>query len=277
METTYVHTGFPSHCPETHPYFSDPKRETDLYAISISLVPKKPILGDDLVFGNDFDRPIRDRLPPGSNYALRIVNWWVDPGLSGDVYADKPYLYGPALSSWNYFSIGDKEEEEGEEKEKDAAQKDVVVEEGGGVSSGLLKRRTLGIPDETAERKRFFLDAQNQARFQFEPGRLYRADFGNSYLGFGDFSVKLPGWSVMVTDYVDEAHHELRYVLKIKDTDDLLFATRLVLVPKNHHANQEWDGEEEEEKNEAQTEGETDKPSKIDGKGPGGSQEEEVD
>jgi Protein of unknown function (DUF1769) len=36
---------------------------------------KQGINGDDLVFGNDFDHPIRDRLPPGFGTAFKIVKW----------------------------------------------------------------------------------------------------------------------------------------------------------------------------------------------------------
>ncbi len=60
----------------------------------------------DLQFGNDFDHPIRDRLPPGFGTAMNIVRWWIDPGLEGDAYADMPYLYGPALSSFNAVHVG---------------------------------------------------------------------------------------------------------------------------------------------------------------------------
>jgi hypothetical protein len=101
-------TGFPSGSPETSPYFEHPLHKSDQYSISFSFIPKTDIPGSDLVFGNDFDRPIRDRLPPGFNQAFRIVKWFIDPGLEGDVYADNPYLYGPALSSWNILRIGEK-------------------------------------------------------------------------------------------------------------------------------------------------------------------------
>src|SRR5271155_4123388 len=101
-------TGFPKSSPETSSYFSHPLHKSDQYSISFSFVPKVDIPGTNLVFGNDFDRPIRDRLPPGFDQAFKIVKWFIDPGLEGDVQADKPYLYGPALSSWNILRIGDK-------------------------------------------------------------------------------------------------------------------------------------------------------------------------
>ncbi|OAQ96636.1 hypothetical protein LLEC1_07772 [Akanthomyces lecanii] len=109
--------GLPPGSPSTSAYFSaEPHAANqDQYSISFRFTPKAPtaaaaassspektgISGAHLQFGNDFDRPIRDKLPPGFNTAMRIVKWWIDPGLDGDAYADKPHLYGPALSSFN--------------------------------------------------------------------------------------------------------------------------------------------------------------------------------
>ncbi|KAI9848767.1 MAG: hypothetical protein M1830_007272, partial [Pleopsidium flavum] len=93
--------GLPNGSPSTSPYFSNEAHKHDQYSIAFSFLPKKSISGNALVFGNDFDHPIRDRLPPGFNTALKIVKWAIDPGLDGDVYADRPHLYGPALSSLN--------------------------------------------------------------------------------------------------------------------------------------------------------------------------------
>jgi hypothetical protein len=97
--------GYPEGSPNTHAYFSYPLHKSQEYSVSFSFQPKKAISGDSLVFGNDFDNPIRDRLPPGFSTALRIVRWMIDPGLYGNAYTDKPYLYGPALSSLNCLRI----------------------------------------------------------------------------------------------------------------------------------------------------------------------------
>jgi Protein of unknown function (DUF1769) len=101
-------TSLPPSSPETSPCFQRPLYKSDQCPLSFSFIPKTDIQGSDLLFGNGFDRPIRDRLPPGFNQAFKIVKWLIDPGLEGDVYADNPYLYGPALSSWNILHIGDK-------------------------------------------------------------------------------------------------------------------------------------------------------------------------
>ena len=240
-------TGLPASLPTTSPYFTHPLHKSDQYSISFSFIPKVDIPGNDLIFGNNFDRPIRDRLPPGFNQAFKIVKWFIDPGLEGDPYADKPYLYGPALSSWNILSIGEKifepqkskpngdAEEEESPSTKEAEQTgdtdtweiphvesfhETIVEEGA-EGSGAEVRSTLSIPPDSSGRKRHFLTESNREDFTFEAGRLYQSDFGNPYLDFNDFSLKLPGFSLNVIRYVDEKTHELRYVLKNRTTDDI--------------------------------------------------------
>ena len=215
-------TGFPSTCPQTSTYFDHELHKSDQYSISFSFIPKQDISGADLVFGNDFDRPLRDRLPPGFNQALRIVKWWIDPGLEGDAYADKPYLYGHGLSSFNQLRICEKLVHDPLPTDPDAdAWKipgaesfyETIVEEGG-EGDGVEAREDLGIPETAAARKKHFLTKTNQEAFVFEAGRLYQTDFGNGYLDFNDFSLKLPGFTLNVIGYVDSKTHELRYTLK---------------------------------------------------------------
>lgn len=141
------------------------------------------------------------------------MKWWIDPGLEGDAYADQPYLYGAALSSWNYLrvcgKVGEEEEPEsisakdvidaervdaasegyriGDEKGEFVGLHDIVVEEGAELS-GENVRLELNIPEDPAQRKKFFLDQGNREKFLFEKGRVYKADFGNPYLGFNGMS-----------------------------------------------------------------------------------------
>ena len=86
--------GLPRGSPSTSRYFDTPPHDynQDQYSIAFRFTPHKPaagssgagsksedqgISGSDLQFGNDFDRPIRDKLPPGFNTALNIVKWWM--------------------------------------------------------------------------------------------------------------------------------------------------------------------------------------------------------
>ncbi|EAW06467.1 DUF1769 domain-containing protein [Aspergillus clavatus NRRL 1] len=219
------YTGYPDDSPKTNPYFSHPLHQDDQYSISFSIVFKHPVNGNDLLFGNDFDRPIRSRLPPGFNAALHLVKWTLDPAMDGDAYADKPYLYSPAVASLNQLRIGDKIQKGAEVP----TVHDVVVEEGAD-GSGAEERAARGIPNSVAGRRKFFLSEEERKKFEFEPGRVYSADFGNPYLVFNDFSLRLPGFTVHATKYIDEKNHYLRYVLKDRSTNEVYFVVLFTLV-----------------------------------------------
>ena len=173
--------GLPHGSPNTSPYFSSTVHKADLYSISFSFTPKRSISGNDLVFGNDFDHPIRDRLPPGFSTAFNIVKWMIDPGLEGDPYADEPYLYGPLLSSINTLEVGEKEGEQEVENTKE--DEDDVLEEGA-IGSGQEAREKSGMPEDAKARKKYYLTEANRRHFTFEEGREYKCDFFNPYLDF---------------------------------------------------------------------------------------------
>lgn len=213
--------GLPRDSPTTSPYFLHPPHDynKDQYSISFRFTPKKPldskdqeieddddnedaapdqpengISAADLQFGNDFDHPIRDRLPPGFNTAMGIVRWWIDPGLDGDAYADEPYLYGPALSSFNAIHVGPGEHN---------PEKGGLWFEEGGDDAGLETRRAIGAPDAAKQRMKWALREDSKKTWVFEHERTYCVDFFNPYLDFGDFSLRLPGFTLPIMKYWD--------------------------------------------------------------------------
>ncbi|KAI1474262.1 DUF1769-domain-containing protein [Daldinia eschscholtzii] len=244
--------GLPRNSPTTSPYFTQEPHASnnDQYSIAIRFTPKKPestpnskaassdpsrsssssvsnedtneestngISGEDLQFGNDFDHPIRDRLPPGFSYAMNIVKWWIDPGLEGDAYADQPYLYGPALSSFNSIHIGP--------GEVDPEKGGLWVEEGGD-EDGLKERETLGAPAIGKDRMKWALKPANKSKWLFQYGKTYCLDFFNPYLDFSEFSLRLPGFTLPIMKYWDgqslrakpKRSHTLRYTLRNRST-----------------------------------------------------------
>ncbi|KFZ24745.1 hypothetical protein V502_00777 [Pseudogymnoascus sp. VKM F-4520 (FW-2644)] len=213
--------GLPHSSPANSPYFSIPDYTKHQYSISFSFTPTKAIPGDDLVFGNDFDNPIRDRLPPAFGSAFKIVKWAVDPGLEADVYADQPWLFGKFLSSIDKLWLGSKNgglestAEAGNDRENFDDKIGILVEEGG-AADGLAYRKEKGIPDTAAARKKHFLVERNRKGFEFEAGRPVFVDFGNPYLDFNKFALKLPGFHLPIMSYWDG--QPLRYVLKNRVT-----------------------------------------------------------
>ncbi|KAM3497868.1 hypothetical protein MY10362_008793 [Beauveria mimosiformis] len=231
------YAGLPPNSPSTSAYFDTEPHVTnrDQYSIAFRFTPLAPttstsspekkkkkkkkenennsnndkgISGRDLYFGNDFDRPIRDRLPPGFNTALRIVKWWIDPGLDGDAYADKPHLYGPALSSFNVLELG--------AGQHDEARGGLWFEERGGEAT---TRKELGLPDTGKARMKWALADANKDKFVFEYGKTYGFDFFNPYLDFANVALRLPGFQLSIANYWDG--QALRYVLRNKTTGDV--------------------------------------------------------
>lgn len=176
--------GYPDNSPRTSDYFQHPLHKDDKYSIAISIVFKEPVKAEDLLFGNDFDHPIRDKLPWGFNMALGVVRTVLDPSINGDAYADHPYLYSPALATWNQFCIGDKNAGKGEMLSGES-----VIEEGAHSAADTRIRSELHIPGDAAGRRKHFQNHTSLQAFEFEAGRVYSADFGNQYLNFsGRFS-----------------------------------------------------------------------------------------
>ena len=147
------------------------------------MIPHNTVSGDDLVFGNDFDRPIKDRLPPGTEAAFKIVKWAIDPGLEGDFYSDKPHLYGPLLSSINILRVGPKVPEKDGKYEIPAHMHEDGIDEGGDGDGGKL-RKDKDIPEDAAARKKYFLKQDHRREWEFDEGRVYQGDFFNPYLDF---------------------------------------------------------------------------------------------
>lgn len=222
--------GLPAESPPTCAYFEQAPHTNDLYSISFrfKLPPSAdPIPGTDLLFGNDFDQPIRDRLPPGFGAALKFVKWAIDPGLDGDVHADKPYLYGPLLSSINVLSIGDKDKNgDDEEPDADALPEAALAE--GATRTGAAVRDEQSIPAASPQRMKHFLTDAHRQAFTFEPGRAYDCDFFNAYLDFNDLALRLPVATLHLMRFWDG--QPLRYTLKQRSKDGSVDRELLVVV-----------------------------------------------
>jgi hypothetical protein len=225
------YNGLPPNSPETSDYFQHPLHTSDRYSIGFSFVPKRDIKGSDLVTGFDFDHSIKDRLPPGFRYAMKIVTTILDPGIYSDPYSDKPYLYGPALSSFFAFRIGEHTSDVSAEKQLASHESGAkgVIEEGAD-GSGQRIRADYEIPAKTSKRRKNFLDEKKLENFTFEAGRMYQADFFNPYLDFANFALRIPGFSISVVRYIDDKTHQLRYVLKDRSTDEVLFVVIFTLL-----------------------------------------------
>jgi hypothetical protein len=135
------------------------------------------------------------------------VKWLVDPGLDGDVYAEKPYLYGPAASSINTLHIRGNGKVDGQ-LEHDAG---LVFTEGGD-EDGVELRKEKGIPESEAARKKHFLNEENRKEWDWEAGKIYGCDFFNPYLDFNGrfFSFFFVFLSQILADFFKTLPYEYR-------------------------------------------------------------------
>ncbi|KAG5463139.1 MAG: hypothetical protein BJ554DRAFT_1526 [Olpidium bornovanus] len=60
------------------------------------------LTADDVIFGNDFDRPLR--LPPFSSVGLAVAKT-IDPGLQAALFCDKPWAFSPFFVSVNTLNV----------------------------------------------------------------------------------------------------------------------------------------------------------------------------
>ncbi|KAF2026599.1 hypothetical protein EK21DRAFT_103129 [Setomelanomma holmii] len=223
--------GLPRSSPSSSPYFTHKLHTSDRYSVAWSFVPKRNLSGRDVVLGFDYDHSIKHQLPPGFKYAMKIATSMLDPGLYSDPYSDNPYLYGPALSGLFTLNIGDLTSEVSAYDQLAQLEQETggVVEEGA-TGSGKAIRDSLNLPPKWKKRRKHFLTAANLEKCTFEKGRMYHADFFNPYLDFANFSLRLPGFSISIARYIDEKTHHLRYVMKDRSTDEVLFVVFFKLL-----------------------------------------------
>ncbi|KAJ5195545.1 uncharacterized protein N7498_008983 [Penicillium cinerascens] len=235
--------GLPSESPKTSIYFDHERHLRDFYSISFSFIPKKSINSKDLVWGNDFDHPIRDQLPPGFNIAYKIAKTFIDPGINCDAYSNRPWSYGPALSCFFVFRVGEHRHkvsnggwsQRSPETISTLAKRPVVEE--GGDGDGYAIRQDLGIPSDSKGRRKYFLSPMNRQGFNLEKGREYFADFYNPYFDPNRVVLKLPGIKIKVLKYVSERTHTLRYVFKDRHNEEVYLVVVFKLLFKEELAN----------------------------------------
>ncbi|KAJ3008315.1 hypothetical protein HKX48_008651 [Thoreauomyces humboldtii] len=81
------------------PYFESKKR---LFSIQVCGRFKHEHSANDVVFGSEFEHKVT--LPTGAWVAMKFASL-IDPALKSDVYAEKPWLWSPALCSYNLVNV----------------------------------------------------------------------------------------------------------------------------------------------------------------------------
>ncbi|KAI1319381.1 hypothetical protein EDD11_004247 [Mortierella claussenii] len=107
------------------PWFTKPGGDNNLSSIQISGRFKREWAGDQIVFGNQFEKPLR--LPPFSSVALKFIQF-IDPGLKADIHSDRPWAFSPLIATMNTVNVAgwhidaatqQKVEHQGQDKDKE--------------------------------------------------------------------------------------------------------------------------------------------------------------
>ncbi|KAI8384294.1 uncharacterized protein BYT42DRAFT_544214 [Radiomyces spectabilis] len=189
------------------------------------------LTADDILFGNQFDRPIR--LPTGSSVALKFAQWF-DPGLQADLYSDQPHAFSPLIVTMNRLAVTQSKDMLAFPSDGAPVEEDVTM-----LSFDLKSPK---------DRKTFYTSAQNRKAVQISDDQVWCMDFGNPYLDFAKCTVRLPGFEVDALRYWDG--QPVRYVAKTKDDSMVFFVIEFNLQEGSKGINTEDQTAKTEDKNE---------------------------
>ncbi|CAB52619.1 Elongation factor G, mitochondrial [Schizosaccharomyces pombe] len=70
------------------------------------LPTESTLTADDILFGNQFEKPLRDVLPMGSNLLMKGLQY-VDPSIEFDLYCDQPWAFSPFFATMTKMQVSD--------------------------------------------------------------------------------------------------------------------------------------------------------------------------
>ncbi|EPQ31618.1 uncharacterized protein PFL1_00951 [Pseudozyma flocculosa PF-1] len=210
-----------------------------------------PISSDDLVFGNEFDRPIKDHLPYGTGLALQFAKV-IDPNLQHDLYAEKPWAFSPYIATMGRVATARLAADKAEGKdgfdgwpafpsaESDTGPRYLDEDVTSLFYTADGKLDTAIEPDEDAVknlrggeagiekahdyRKRWFGNKAHRQKCPVTSDQVVTADFFNGFIDFNDLTLHIPfsgGLSFDLKKYWDG--QPVRYVCKDQKSGTVFF------------------------------------------------------
>ncbi|GAO50435.1 hypothetical protein G7K_4561-t2 [Saitoella complicata NRRL Y-17804] len=167
---------------------------------------------DDIVFGNDFDHPIKDSLPTSTSLGLKALSW-IDPTLETDLYGNKPWALSPLLSTMNIINAS-------------------PCDEAGGALHRITEDASAltGEQQDAAARRTWFANQVNRKKTTIPEDMTIQGDFSNPFVDFKSISAHLPyvNLNISILQYWDG--QPLRYVCRTRNDQTIFFVVLLELV-----------------------------------------------
>ncbi|ORY22827.1 hypothetical protein BCR39DRAFT_487597 [Naematelia encephala] len=194
-------------------YFSSKGRESMTYGIVVRGHFLEEINADDVVFGNVFEKSVKDHLPWGTSIATKFM-YFVDPTLEIDIYADKPWALSPTLACMNYLSLGTSKPE-GHVVEEDSLPELKILYEG----SSSPPDAPSDEKSHVSARRKWLGNAENRKNTTITSDTQVGLEFCNGLLDFNTLSATLPQpfrlqvpllkyWDGQPVTYVCQKRHE---------------------------------------------------------------------
>lgn len=235
LSNSFYNLGDPKHLDGSRGNSDEDEPNSPKLRIECKFTPNKPIPGNHLLFGNDFTYPIRDFLPTLLlQTGLKFFTWFISKTVKGDVYNDKPFLYGLALNSFTFISESEKENLQtkliGVTKDQDFnfLEKLSVVDGA---------KDSLKIPEKSLDRKKYFNSISHAKEFTFLELIPYILQFDTNFLNMSDskYSVLIPTFAgktfdIDVLRYANDTLNNFNWVIKVDGYEGVGFGeTGLVL------------------------------------------------
>ncbi|WVF71111.1 hypothetical protein IAT40_005908 [Kwoniella sp. CBS 6097] len=159
------------------------------YGIVVKGKFKQDFNADDVLFGNVFEKPIRDNLPWGTSIATKFM-YFVDPTVEADIYADKPWALSPALATMSHLSLSSDSS-----TSEDGDQVYVTEDTGEWLEDNGGDSLTYTDTDEKAQisaRRKWLGKKDNRRQITVPKDTLVGMEFCNGLLDFNTLSAQLP-------------------------------------------------------------------------------------
>ncbi|WBW71278.1 DUF1769 family protein [Schizosaccharomyces osmophilus] len=168
-----------------HEYFSKSNDTCSIMIAGRFLPTQGALTADDILFGNQFEKPLRDILPTGSSYMMKGLKL-VDPAIEYDLYCDQPWAFSPFYATMTRLKMAN-------------AQPPLEY-----------------FYEDSSERRKEMQDPENRKKLPIKPNQYFIADFCNPFFDPSSMSVSVPytGLKFSVKSYY--SGQPLRYVCKTR-------------------------------------------------------------
>jgi len=172
-------------------YFSKESRHGKTWSIAVQGRFKQETAVNDVLFGNQWDVPIRDYLPYGTSAALQFGKV-IDPGLETDLYSDTPWALSPLFSTMPFISVSHVEPS----KPLPPWDSGAIEEDVSGLFEATPAQRHrdegISLKGKVNNRRHFFADKSKVEGIVVGPSELISCDFAQGFISFETLSLKLP-------------------------------------------------------------------------------------